>query len=72
MVVTDEPRAAFLLHQGHLYRWSAAGYAEKTTTHPEQTVTVLTPASVTRVLAAGYRPMVHPSIDTLVASQQGN
>jgi hypothetical protein len=69
IVLIDDVRAAFLLHQGDLYRWSPAGYVERRAVPPEQTVTVLTPASVTRVLAAGYSPVVHPSADALVTAQ---
>jgi hypothetical protein len=65
MVCLDDPRAAFLLLQGDLYRWSPGGYVERGTALPGKTVTVLTTPSVTRVLAAGYRPGVHPSADAL-------
>ena len=69
MVLVDDARAAFLLQQGSLYRWSPAGYVERRTIPSGRTVTVLTPQSVTRVLAAGYRPVVHPSVDALVADR---
>ena len=58
MVLVDDPRAAFLLQQGYLYLWSPAGYVESKTVPSGRTVTVLTPPSVIRVLAAGYRPVV--------------
>ncbi len=61
MVLLDDPRAAFLLQQGYLYLWSPAGYVERRTIPSGRTVTVLTPPSVTHVLAAGYRPAVHRS-----------
>jgi len=64
MVLGDNPRAAFLLQGGYLYLWSPAGYVESKTIPAGRTVTVLTPPSVIRVLAAGYRPVV--------ASVQGN
>ena len=69
MVRVDDPQAAFLLHQGDLCLWSPGGYVERRAAPSGQTVTVLTPPSVPRVLAAGYRPAVHPSADTLVAAQ---
>ena len=69
MVLVDDTRAAFLLQQGYLYHWSPAGYVERKAISSGRTVTVLTPASVTRVLAAGYRPGVHPSVDALVAGR---
>jgi hypothetical protein len=69
MVLVDDARAAFLIQLGHLYLWSPAGYVERRTIPSGRTVTVLTPQSVTRVLAAGYRPVVHPSVDALVAGR---
>ena len=69
MVLVDDPRAAFLIQQGYLYLWSSAGYVETRSIPSGRTVTVLTPPSVTRVLAAGYRPVVHPSIDALIAAR---
>jgi hypothetical protein len=67
MALADDPKAAFLHHGGYLYRWSPGGYVEKRAIPPGQTVTVLTPASVTRVLTTGYRPIVHQSVDVLGA-----
>jgi len=69
MVRGDGPGAAFLLWQGCLYLWSPAGYVERRMIPSERTVTVLTPPSVTRVLAAGYRPVVHQSVDVLAATR---
>ena len=69
IVIVDDPQAAFLLHQGALCLWSPAGYVEKRAVPSEQSVTVLTPPSVTRALAAGYRPAVHRSADSLVTAQ---
>jgi hypothetical protein len=69
MVHVDDPQAAFLLHQGDLCLWSSAGYVERRAVPSEQSVTVLTPPSVTRVLAAGYRPAMHQSADTLITAQ---
>ena len=66
MVLVDDPRAAFLLQESSLYLWSPAGYVERKTVPSGRSVTVLTPPSVTRVLAAGYRPVVHPSVGALV------
>ena len=69
MVLVDDPRAAFLLQQGSLYLWSPAGYVKRKMVHSGRAVTVLTPPSVTRVLAAGYRPVLHPSVDALEAGR---
>ena len=52
--------AAFAMYQGHAYRWTRDGYAG-----PEaitQAAAMLTPPSTFRALAAGYRPVLHPSI----------
>jgi hypothetical protein len=67
MVTADDGRAAFLLQHGYLYRWSPAGYVDRRAAPPEQAVTVLTPPSITRVLAAGYPPILHRSVDALAA-----
>jgi hypothetical protein len=69
MVLADDPAAAFLLRKGYLYRWSPAGYVERKVARSGQMVTVLSPASVTSVLTAGYRPVVHQSVDALAAAQ---
>jgi hypothetical protein len=69
MVLADEPGAAFLLQQGYLYRWSSGGYVDRRAVHPEQTVAVLTPASVTRVLTGGYRTAVHESVNFLMPAE---
>jgi hypothetical protein len=58
--------AAWLLWRGHRLAWSAAGYtARRALPTLAGDVTVLTPRAVVAVLRAGYRPMVHPSADTL-------
>ncbi len=69
MVRGDDPRAAFLLQRGCLYLWSPAGYVERKAIPSGRTVTVLTPPSVTRVLAAGYHPVVHRSVNALIAAR---
>ncbi|MYM56011.1 hypothetical protein GR167_11910 [Rhodobacteraceae bacterium GS-10] len=43
-----------------IYQFTPAGYAAKQT-RPSGMVTVLTPAPTVRALAAGYRPVLHPS-----------
>ncbi len=69
MVLVDDASAAFLIQQGYLYLWSPAGYVERSPIPSGRTVTVLTPPSVTRVLAGGYRPVVHQSVDAMVAAR---
>jgi hypothetical protein len=46
---------------GALLPWSFGGYLAPARVSPGSTVTVLTPPAIVGVLAAGYRPMVHPS-----------
>lgn len=50
-----------LIHADSLWRWSPGGYGAPGD-RPEGTVTVVTPALVVRVLAAGYAPVLHPSL----------
>jgi len=66
-VLVDGPQAASLLHEEYLYLWSPAGYVERSPIPSGRTATVLTPPLLTRVLAAGYRPILHPSVEALVA-----
>jgi|SRR5450755_905754 hypothetical protein len=46
---------------GALLPWSFAGYGVPVPVRPEARVELLTPPSIVAVLAAGYRPLVHPS-----------
>lgn len=66
MVASDDLGEAFLLWQGHLSRWTPGGYVNGKEASSGGVVSVLTPPSIVRVLAAGYRPLVHPSVGTLV------
>ena len=55
-------REALLVCRKGLMRWSFSGYsAAKVQPAPSTRVRVLTPASVVRTLAVGFRPDVHPS-----------
>ncbi|MCQ3972487.1 MAG: hypothetical protein DPW09_03455 [Anaerolineae bacterium] len=54
--------AAFLVWEKSLLCWSPAGYVERVTQPGHTLVSVLTPASVVKTLAAGYVPKVHPSV----------
>ncbi len=53
---------AWLLWRGRLHRWTPAGYTDAQSAAPAGDVRVLTPRSVIRAIAAGYSPMVHPSL----------
>jgi hypothetical protein len=46
---------------GQLLAWEFTGYREARTPPPGGTVEVLTPPALVGVLAAGYRPLWHPS-----------
>jgi hypothetical protein len=59
MVAHDDAPAVVL---GEALRpWSFDGYGPPVPAPPDRTVEVLTPPSTVRILAAGYRPLVHPS-----------
>jgi hypothetical protein len=60
-VVLDD--TAWLAWGGELLAWSGAGYTNRQPRPKRQEVDVLTPRSTVGVLAAGYRPGVHPSVD---------
>ncbi len=53
--------APWLVWDGHLHAWSDSGYRERRLARARETVEVLTPPSIVALLAAGYRPGVHPS-----------
>jgi hypothetical protein len=50
---------SFLLLGGRILRWTEAGYAEHA--GPLEGALLLTPPATVAVLAAGYRPILHPS-----------
>ncbi|HVB43813.1 MAG TPA: hypothetical protein VNF47_14080 [Streptosporangiaceae bacterium] len=53
--------APALLCAGSLLPWTISGYAPAVPASPRATLDVLTPPSIVAALAAGYRPLVHPS-----------
>lgn len=55
---------AWLVWQNALHAWSDAGYVARSTRPRRLAVEVLTPQPVVAVLAAGYRPAVHPTAQT--------
>jgi hypothetical protein len=59
-VFVEWARRPWLLHGGRLHAWSFGGY-EQTVDAPDETVPVITPEGTARVLARGYRPVLHPS-----------
>ncbi len=52
---------AWLLWQSALLRWTPGGYDQRRARPADGQVTVLTPRSTARTIAAGYAPAVHPS-----------
>jgi hypothetical protein len=54
---------AYALRGDVLLRWSPAGYLASRPHPASADVDVLTPPSILAVLAAGYRPLWHPSAD---------
>ena len=56
--------APFLVWGGELLAWTPGGYQGSGRPAPTTPVTVITPRATVAVLAAGYRPVVHPSAVT--------
>jgi hypothetical protein len=53
--------AAWLVRERWLHAWSDSGYTRRRRRDARREIEVLTPRSTVAVLAAGYRPDVHPS-----------
>jgi hypothetical protein len=53
---------SYLVWNGCLFRWSAAGYDEKLIPYDDRAVEALTPELIVKCLAHGYRPKVHDSL----------
>ncbi len=51
----------FLIHAGHLWEWSFAGYGPPQAKPAGAMVSTITPLSTIRAIAAGFRPVIHPS-----------
>ncbi len=66
MVVRDGADEVLLRHAGGAYPWTPAGYGPRQVLPQDTMVRVLTPRSVAKVLARGYRPVLHPSVDAPV------
>ncbi len=56
---------AFAVRGNSLLRWTSAGYAGREARPRETAVDVLTPPAILAVLAAGYQPRWHPSVNAL-------
>ena len=57
---------AFAVRGGALLRWAPAGYGARKPWPRGIMVEALTPPSILAVLAAGYRPRWHPSVDEVL------
>lgn len=56
--------APWLVFGGGLLAWTPGGYRDRRASGPGTAVTVITPRATVAVLAAGYRPVLHPSAGT--------
>lgn len=69
VLIDDLPDGAMVCHDGGsallcgnaLLPWSFDGYGPPVPASPRTRVELLTPPSIVAVLAAGYRPLRHPS-----------
>lgn len=62
IIVDDAP---WLIWSDAIYRWSDSGYVERRERAATGDVTVLTPKPIVAIFNAGYRPAVHPSLESL-------
>ncbi|HYB13957.1 MAG TPA: hypothetical protein VEF71_00560 [Streptosporangiaceae bacterium] len=63
-VVVEVDGSARLVFGGGLLAWAPGGYRDREAAGPATTVTVITPRATVATLAAGYRPVLHPSAGT--------
>ena len=58
--------APWLVHDSGLLAWTPGGYRDRVERQdaPAAPLTVITPRATVAVLAAGYRPVIHPSAVT--------
>jgi hypothetical protein len=54
--------AAWLIWDGELRAWSQDGYADRRLRPKRAEIDVLTPRSIVGILASGYKPAIHPSV----------
>ena len=67
MAVREGAREPLLVLGGAVHPWTPAGYGPRAALPADTPVQVLTPRSVVRVLARGYRPALHPTVKAPVA-----
>jgi hypothetical protein len=61
-----EPGLALLVWGQTLLQWAATGYHSSRQRPAELTVETLTPLSTIKALAAGYKPVLHPTAEALL------
>jgi hypothetical protein len=59
--MVDLEDAPCLVWGGRLLAWTPGGYIDRRVRVPDGQVTVITPRATVAVLAAGYRPVLHPT-----------
>jgi hypothetical protein len=59
--MVDLGGAPWLVHRGGLLAWTPGGYLSRPVELPAAPVPVITPRATVATLAAGYRPVLHPS-----------
>jgi hypothetical protein len=60
-IASEQDDAAYLVLGGVLLPWSPEGYGPPRALPADGLIRVLTPRSIVRALAGGYRPLLHPS-----------
>jgi hypothetical protein len=63
-MVADDNCRAFLVHERGLLPWTPGGYAPPKPRTDDGDVSVLTPRSIVRAIAAGFPVGLHPSVAT--------
>jgi hypothetical protein len=63
-VMVEVDGAPWLVFGGGLLAWTPGGYRDRRAAGPATAVTVITPHATVATLAAGYRPVLHPSTGT--------
>lgn len=58
-IIMLNSRQPYLVRANALLAWTPAGYTEQIARPSETEVEVLTPASIVRILRAGYKPDIH-------------
>ena len=66
IVMPGEEKHVAMLRDETLLRWTSKGYVSAGRRPRSGNVDVLTPPSILAVLKAGYRPLWHPSVDSIV------